>query len=460
MALRESESKFKALTERMNDMLWTTDIEMKTTYVSPSVEKVLGFTVEERMKQLVVEQVPVESLQRAALILAEELQHDEERGPDRHISLDLDLFHKDGSVKCLETSLSFIRDENGNPVGIHGLSRDITDRKRAERGLTESEEKFRKAFYTSPDSVNINRLEDGMYVSINPGFTTIMGYTEEDIIGKTSIESNVWENIADRQRLVDGLLKERQVTNLEATFRMKGGDIRHGLMSASVIDLNGVPHILSITRDITDRKRAEEELQNTLKSLREAVGTTIQVMVTAVETRDPYTAGHQLRTTDLARAIATEMGLPHQQIEGIRMAGSIHDIGKLYIPAEILSKPARLSDIEFSLVKEHSQKGYEILKNVESSWPIAEIVYQHHERMDGSGYPRNLKGDDILIEARIIAVSDVVESMASHRPYRPTLGLNAALEEIENHRGTHYDADVVDACLKLFREKGFQFSAA
>ena len=148
----------------------------------------------------------------------------------------------------------------GQPA-YHCIWRDITDRKRAEEALTKSEEKFRKAFYTSPDSVNINRLEDGMYISINPGFTRITGYTEEDIIGKTSIECNIWENIEDRQRLVAGLRKDGEVINLEAAFRMKGGDIRYGLMSASVIDLDGVPHILSITRDITDRKRAEEALK-------------------------------------------------------------------------------------------------------------------------------------------------------------------------------------------------------
>jgi HD-GYP domain-containing protein (c-di-GMP phosphodiesterase class II) len=150
------------------------------------------------------------------------------------------------------------------------------------------------------------------------------------------------------------------------------------------------------------------------------------------------------------------MGLPQEKINGIRMAGSIHDIGKLSIPAEILSKPTKLTEIEFSLIKEHSRRGYEMLKDVESPWPLAEIVLQHHERMDGSGYPRNLKGEEILIEARILAVADVVEAMASHRPYRAGLGIDAALEEIEKNRGTIYDKNVADTCLRLFREKGFK----
>jgi HD-GYP domain-containing protein (c-di-GMP phosphodiesterase class II) len=181
-------------------------------------------------------------------------------------------------------------------------------------------------------------------------------------------------------------------------------------------------------------------------------------MVSAVEMRDPYTAGHQLRAANLACAIATEVGLPKEKIDGIRMAGSIHDIGKISIPAEILSKPTKLTNVEFSLIKEHSRSGYEILKDVESQWPLAQIVYQHHERMDGSGYPRNLKGDEIIIEARIMAVADVVEAMASHRPYRPGLGIDSALAEIEKNKGTLYDNNIADACLRLFREKGFQLT--
>jgi PAS domain S-box-containing protein len=215
---------------------------------------------------------------------------------------------------------------------------------------------------------------------------------------------------------------------------------------------------ITTLRTQVKRKQAEEQLHQTLDRLKKAVGTTIQVLGTASEARDPYTAGHQKRVADLARTIATEMDLSTNTIEGIRMAGSIHDIGKLSIPAEILSKPTKLTDLEFSLIKEHPRSGYEMLKDVESPWPLAEIVYQHHERMNGSGYPRNLKGDDILIEARIMAVADVVEAMASHRPYRPGLGIEAALEEIEKNKGILYDNDVVDVCLRLFREKGFQLT--
>jgi HD-GYP domain-containing protein (c-di-GMP phosphodiesterase class II) len=188
------------------------------------------------------------------------------------------------------------------------------------------------------------------------------------------------------------------------------------------------------------------------------VETIIQVLVMAVEVKDPYTAGHQRRMTNLTRTIATEMGLTPEKIEGLRMAGVIHDIGKITMPSEILSKPTKLSGIELSLTREHVRLGYDILKDVESPWPLAEIVLQHHERMNGSGYPRNLKGDEILMEARILAVSDVVESMASRRPYRPALGIDAAIEEISKERDILYDPEVVDACLKLFHEKRYSLN--
>ncbi|MEK7375250.1 MAG: HD domain-containing phosphohydrolase, partial [Thermodesulfobacteriota bacterium] len=219
---------------------------------------------------------------------------------------------------------------------------------------------------------------------------------------------------------------------------------------------SGAPVCRTVVSDITGRKRAEEKLQESLEQLRRAVETTIQVLVLAVETKDPYTAGHQKRTTNLARAMAAEMNLPQEKIEGLRMAGVIHDIGKIGLPTEILSKPTKLSAIEYSLIKEHARQGYEILKDVESPWPLAEMVYQHHERINGSGYPRGLKGEEILVEARILAVADIVEAMASHRPYRPSLGMDAALEEIEKNRGLLYDPAAGETCLRLIREKRFQ----
>ncbi len=209
--------------------------------------------------------------------------------------------------------------------------------------------------------------------------------------------------------------------------------------------------------EIENRKRMQQELQQSFESLKIAMHSTIQAISMTVEKRDPYTSGHQQRVASLAKTIAEELKLPESQIESIYMAAGIHDIGKISLPAEILVKPIPLSDIEISLVQAHAEAGFDILKGIEFPWAIADIVLQHHERMDGSGYPRGLAGDNIVFEARIICVADVVETMASHRPYRPSIGMDKALEEIANNRGVLYDPQVVDACLKIFKEKNYSF---
>jgi putative two-component system response regulator len=199
------------------------------------------------------------------------------------------------------------------------------------------------------------------------------------------------------------------------------------------------------------------ELNEALQQQQQILEGLILTLSSTVEVRDPYTSGHQKRVAELACAIAKHMDLPEGSISAIRMAGVIHDLGKIAIPSEILSKPGRLSEIEFSLLRTHPQVGFDILKDISFPFPIAQIVYQHHERMDGSGYPQGLKGDKILLEARIMAVADVVEAMASHRPYRQALGIDKALEEISKNKGTIYDTDAANACLKVFREEGFKF---
>lgn len=206
-----------------------------------------------------------------------------------------------------------------------------------------------------------------------------------------------------------------------------------------------------------ERDRALEKNQAQLLQLQENLESTVHAVAYIVEVRDPYTAGHQNRVADLAAAIAKQMCLPDDQIHGLHMAGIVHDLGKIQVPAEILSKPGKISDMEYSLIKEHAQAGYNLLKDIDFPWPIAQMVLQHHERLDGSGYPQGLRGKGILLEARILAVSDVVETMASHRPYRPGLGIAPALEEISRGSGTHYDSQVAAACLTLFQEKHYAF---
>jgi len=334
---------------------------------------------------------------------------------------------------------------------------DITERKRAEEALRENEELYRTIFDNTGTSMIL--IEEDMTISMaNDEFLSNTGYSSDEIIGRMK-----WPEIVhpdDLRQMIEQHRLRREIEgnalpNYEFRYITKTGDIKDTFLTIKLVP--GTKKSIASLIDMTERKKAQVELQQTLDRLSKAMNTTIHLLAGAVEARDPYTAGHQTRAADLARAIATEMEIPKAKIDGIGMAGAIHDIGKLSVPAEILTKSSKLTKVEFALVKEHAVKGYEMLKDVESDWPLAEMVYQHHERMDGSGYPRNLKGEEIIMEARILAVADVVEAMSSHRPYRPALGVEAALEEIEKNSGTLYDNTVADACVKLFREKGYHF---
>ncbi len=210
-------------------------------------------------------------------------------------------------------------------------------------------------------------------------------------------------------------------------------------------------------KEVKQRERAEKNVKESYKKLQKAMESTIFTLAKIVEMKDPYTAGHQRHVAQLSEIIAKEMRLSKKQIETLKTAALLHDIGKINIPSEILTKPTKLLPIEFSLIKEHPLNGYEILKNIEFPGPVRKIVLQHHERMDGSGYPNGLKGNEIMLEARILAVADVVEAMSSHRPYRPALGIDKALEEIEKNKGILYDQKVANVCVRLFKEKGFKF---
>jgi PAS domain S-box-containing protein len=459
-ALRESEAKYRWLLDNMADVITVMDMNLRFTYVSPSIMRMRGYTAEEATAQTFEQVMTPESLQIIAKVFEEEMQLEASgtADPGRSRILDLDEYRKDGSIVCMENHLSFLRDEAQKAVGIISLTRDITERKRAEEEIVRTNTFLDSIIENIPDMIFLKDARELRFVRFNRAGEELLGQSRDDLIGKNDydffpkIQADFFtqkdRNVLSGKKLID--IPEEHI-------QTRGGEKILHTKKLALLNEKGEPSfLLGISEDITERKRAEEQLRQTLESLRKAVNTTIQVMVSAIEARDPYTAGHQIRSANLARAIATEMGLPKEKIDGIRMAGSIHDIGTLSIPSEILTKPTKLTNLEFSLIKEHSQKGFEILKDVESPWPLAQIVYQHHERMDGSGYPRQLKGKDIIIEARILAVADVVEAMASHRPYRPSLGLNSALAEIENNKGTIYDTDAVDACLKLFREKGFQ----
>ncbi len=456
--LRESEYKYKSLIENIPDIIFTVDLEGKITFVSSKVKEILGYENAETINKNIFNFIPEEDHQRAL----EHLQKGMKGEKIKHFQIP--MIAKSGEKLYFECSFSRIY-KDGAVVGAQGTAVDITERKIAEKALQNSENKYRLLADNVNDVIFVLDMNLN-YTYISPSVKLLRGYEPEEVMKLPTSETLTpfsWDlavralsEFMELEKSGHGEINKPRTLQLE--MRRKDGTTVWTEVKVSIIrDENQQSvGIMGVTRDITERKDTEEKLHQTLERLKRAVGTTIQVLVSAVESRDPYTAGHQKRVADLARTIATEIGLPSDKIEGIRMAGSVHDIGKLSIPAEILSKPTNLTNIEFSLIKEHAKGGYEMLKDVESPWPLAEIVYQHHERMNGSGYPRKLKGNDIIIEARIIAVADVVEAMASHRPYRPTLGIEAALEEIEKNKGILYDDTVADTCLKLFREKGYQ----
>ena len=337
--------------------------------------------------------------------------------------------------------------------------REITDQSKTQNALRESEERYRTIVENSQEGI-FQTSSDNRRMTFNPAFAVMLGYTssEEAEVGITDFAGQVYVNPEEYGKMLDIILTEGGVKGYETEFyRRDKSRIWVNMSISGVKDHQGaLLYYHGIVEDITPKKKLEQERQESINRLRKSLGATINAMSATVEARDPYTAGHQRRVSDLARTIATEMQLSRDQIDGIRLAGMIHDLGKISVPSEILTKPTRLTDLEFELIKTHSEAGYNILKDIEFPWPIARIVLEHHERIDGSGYPQGLKGEDILLESKIIAVADVVEAISSHRPYRPAFGLGPALDEIAQNSGTIYDAAVAEACLNLFREHRYK----
>lgn len=301
--------------------------------------------------------------------------------------------------------------------------------------------------------------KNGEVTYVSPSVANVLGYSEKEFL-ETVKRSGHYFSLCEKYDVPSkDSLNGDKTDPYEIQIPHKDGspcwlEVSEFPTCAENGDIEGVECIF---HNISDRKRAELGLQTSVEKLRKALAGTIQAMALTVETRDAYTAGHQRRVTNLARTIAQEMGLSEDEVDGIRMAGVIHDLGKISVPAEILSKPGRLSPLEFSLIKTHPQTGYDILKSIDFQWPIASIVLQHHERLDGSGYPQGILGHEIMKEAKILAVADVVEAMSSHRPYRATLGIDAALDEVTRNKDILFDAEVVDTTVDLFINKDFQF---
>jgi PAS domain S-box-containing protein/putative nucleotidyltransferase with HDIG domain len=318
------------------------------------------------------------------------------------------------------------------------------------------EEVYRFLVERANDGIAI--VQNSCFKFSNPRLREIIGYSSKELVERpfsSIVATTDLSNLVERQRRRQR--GEDVQPSVEATLKHKEGRPVFVEINAGTISFEGAPAEIIVFRDITPRKKAEDELNLTMGKLRKAMGATIQALTLTVEMRDPYTAGHQRRVADLARSVAVKLGLSGEKADAIRMAAAIHDLGKISIPSEILSKPGRLSETEHTLVRTHPQVGYEILKQIDFPWPIARIVLEHHERLNGSGYPQHLGGDKIMLEARILSVADVVEAMMSHRPYRSAFQMSQALDEIKHNRGILYDPAAVDSCLRLFNEEGYEF---
>ena len=320
----------------------------------------------------------------------------------------------------------------------------------------EAEESIRgSAFDTGRAAIFIAR--DGRIEFANGATCWIFGYSLDEVVA-SPLEKFLSREAAAKILRQDFASSRQpgESDSFELVILNKNG--REIPVEADVAEINykGNPATLIILHDGAEQKKLDKELKDGLEKLKKTFGALVEALNKLVEARDPYTGRHQRRVADLVRAIAIEMELDLKVADGLSLAAMIHDVGKIAIPSEILNKPGSLTNCEWGLIKNHVRIGYDLLKDVEFPWPVAEIIYQHHERLDGSGYPRGLKEGEIRIEARILAVADVVEAMSSLRPYRESVGLKAALGEIEKNKGILYDPAVVEACLRLFREKGYE----
>lgn len=451
-ALQESEERFRRISSIISDINYSCSTKeggrFSIDWMIGATEHISGYSIEEIKAQkcwrfLVVEE-DMSLFEKNVIGLA----------PGSHGFCELRIHNKNGGIVWIASYAEcFIDKRAPEHFILYGALVDITEHKQANAQLLESEKRYRSLVENAQEGI-FQTTPEGKFRMANRAMATILGYDSprELMESVTDIKRQIYVNSRDRIRILETLDIHNIIRKGELQFYRKDGSVIWVFGNVqSVRDKNGkVLYYEGIIEDITDRK-------NNADQLRKALGGTVQAIASLVESRDPYTAGHQRRVAELAAAIAKEMGLSPEQIEGLSMAGIIHDIGKVSVPSDILNIPRKLTAIEFGLVQTHVQSGYDIVKDIEFPWPVARMILEHHERMNGAGYPNALTGDKMLLESRIMAVADVVEAMASHRPYRPALGFDAALEEISGKRGILYDSAVVDACLLLFRKKGYAF---
>ncbi len=416
--------------------------------------------------------------------------------PEKIYSNELTLSNPDGNdYSILLKAEKIISYKNDFLITV---IKDLSYEKNAFDLLMKSEKHYRMLIDNISDLISIISY-DGDILYMSPSVELLLGYSIDELIGDNLNKIIDHDNIKKvKERIKSVVSENRHFFSAEHLILHSNGTWLDFESTGSIVyDEEGkISSIVFNSRDITQRKKTEKELdrhrnhleelvkertieleemntklyeeiemrkisdeerkKNVIK-LRKTLTSAVEAIALTVETRDPYTAGHQRRVSQLSEAIAREMGLTDEIIESIHMAGILHDLGKIYVPSEILTRPGPLIDEEFSLIMIHAKVGYDILKTIEFPWPLDQIVYQHHERIDGSGYPQGLCGDEIRLESKILAVADTVEAMSTHRPYRPAVGLENALNEITDKKGTSYDESVVGACKVLFKNKGFTF---
>lgn len=322
--------------------------------------------------------------------------------------------------------------------------------------LNELALRYRRLFEAAQDGILILNHPECLITDANPYITNLLGYSREELTGVPLWESRLFEDHAKAKTAMDTLLRAGYVRYDDMDLIAKDGHKLPTEFICNTYALDGIQVTQCNIRDQSAQKAAEAALAQEKNNLVDQIHATVNSLSNVIEARDPFTAGHQTRVADLAVAIAREMKLSSEVVDGLEFACQIHDIGKIAIPAEILTKPSALTTLESAMLRGHVQSGFDILRPLTLPWPVAKIVLEHHERLDGSGYPNALKGDAICLEAKILAVADTVEAMSSDRPYRPAIGLSAALSEIEHHKGSLYDEEAVNACLVLF-QRGYQF---
>lgn len=369
---------------------------------------------------------------------------------------------KAGEVKWVWEKGRGVYDENGKVIALEGVVYDITARKSAD-DLIRVERDMAQKYLDVAGSVIALIGTDMIVQNVNEFAAELVGYPKEMIIGTNCVDAFIPKREKEQilEKFAEGFDgKLQSPLHYESSIVSRTGD-EHIIAWRNTFLKNQAGRVTGILisgTDVTEIRHAQTQIEQSYERLERVIDGIVGALSKTVETKDPYTAGHQARVASLAKEIALEMGLPDSDVRGIYMAATIHDIGKIYVPAEILNKPGRLTPIEFGMIKLHPQTGYEVLKDIDFVGPVAKMVLQHHERMDGSGYPYGAQGNDISVGARILAVSDVVEAMSSHRPYRAGLGIGPALEEVSSKRGKMFDNDAVGACLNLFESKRFSFS--